>query len=99
MGSSGAPPGVVWHSLFTKFHRWVVCRSACKSLPQVCPPRVFLGRCSLYRQRSAARFHWFLCRGLKTLRPGVHADDMTFGIRLRLEMLLAFAVSSCPMQT
>merc|ERR1712085_80480 len=31
------------------------CRSACKSLPQVCPPMVFLGRCSLYRQRSAAR--------------------------------------------
>merc|ERR1712194_371445 len=42
-------------------------RSACKSLPQVCPPSVFLGRCSLYRQRSAAMFHWFLSRGLKTV--------------------------------
>merc|ERR1712085_181817 len=57
----------------------------CPQKPQVSPPRVFLGRCSLYRQRSAARFHWFLSRGLKTLRPGVHADDMIFGIRLRLE--------------
>merc|ERR1711957_807703 len=84
---SGAPPGVVLALVVYKVPS-MGCRSACKSLPQVCPPMVFLGRCSLYRQRSAARFHWFLSRGLKTLRPGVHADDMIFGIRLRLEMLL-----------
>merc|ERR1712085_26360 len=79
---SGSPPGVVWHSCFTKFHRWVVglLAKACRKYAH----QVFFSADAPCTGSGAPPcFIGFFPEVSRQLRPGVHADDMTFGIRLR----------------
>merc|ERR1712194_683256 len=72
------------------------CRSACKVCRKYAHQVFFSADAPCTGSGAPPGFIGFFPEVSRQLRPGVHADDMTFGIRLRLETLLAFAVSSCP---